>query len=211
MSISDAIAVASAAAAIAAALYARNSAKATRRATERARKAHDTSLTALRVQVLFPLIQTYQSAEMFVAVRSLWSFARTNKDRLHFAARDQFAKERALVDAAEPEERVELTRSTLDYQRRLVKHFYVYLATLIDEEAESRVDDLNVRVRPLRELVYRHWMKYDFQIIPDVLLPIEHAQASANGIPVADVVTEKLQRLFQNAPDVRTSDAQISA
>jgi hypothetical protein len=168
-------------AAAGAALYARI-------ALEKSQKANDISAAALRFQVLVPALTDYMSADMYIAIGSLWNFYKVDPDTLA----DRFVKQRnsdqLKADALAPAQRMEFIKTTVDYHRRQVGQFYGLLTSIHDEGGHQR------------KWLYTYWRKRELQIIPKIIIPLEAALALAIGTEAPVISNERLKRLYDDCP-----------
>jgi len=114
-------------------------------------------------QVLLHVIMEYRSAEMCLAVRTLWKLRRANPqdEELVQAYEKISADDQTRIDELPASRRLEEERSSLHCQRRHVAHFYYFLAGLYER-----------KIVPAEEL-FSHWTEVDLRIIPRILIPIE--------------------------------------
>lgn len=168
-------------AAIAAAIYARI-------ATEKAQKANELSEAALRFQVLVPALTDYMSADMYVAIGSLWSFYKVDPNTLgsRFIARRN--SDQQVIDGLSPEKRMDFIKTTVDYHRRQVGQFYGLITSIYDEGGHQR------------KWVYTYWRKRDLQILPKIIIPLETELARAIGTDIPLISNERLKRLHDDCP-----------
>jgi hypothetical protein len=152
-----------------------------------ARQSRQTAESALVYQVLVNVLTEYRSAEMFVAIRSLWRFAREHKEDVAAAYKLQRLKDAAQIDGMDPLLRLDFERTTIHYQRRLVSQFYALLAGLHEQGL------------PHRKIIYSHWTEADLRIIPQVLVPTEETLLDALGSPMPPTLT-RLKRLYDDCP-----------
>ena len=143
---------------------------------------------ALIQQSLQVIHQEEASPQMLDAVRSLWDLRRANSD----AFVDEYERIRLLqqaqADTLEGQERIEFVSSTLHHKRRLVSHFYMHLAQLVDTGVLSS------------DHVYAHWRRSDLSIIPELLVPLESALAGTLGLGRPSRNFERMVALYDNAP-----------
>lgn len=114
-------------------------------------------------QVLVTVMQDYRSAEMMLAINSLWRFRRQHGDNFvqEYLKRWQQDDERI---AALPEgEQLEATKATLHYRRRIVKEFFNLLGGLHE-----------LGVFP-KDVLDTYWGESELKIIPEILIPLETA------------------------------------
>jgi len=140
--------------------------------------------------VLADIRKDYLSPQMGYAVKTLWQFYNDcKKDGEDFVEKycRILKEDKSRLSSLEEQQRVEAERSTLHYQRRLVSHFYQYVAALY---ANNK--------RLLRGIVFRTWTEKDLRIIPNIIIPIE--------IKLREVIqTPPLQPFDENALDKKDS------
>ena len=125
------------------------------------------------------------------AVKTLWDLRRAQAGESMVAEYEEvWKRDDTAWRNADPAARLALIAGTLHYKRRVVSHFYAYLAHLVD-----------LKILP-QEVFYKSWSKKDLEIIPQVLVPLGRAVGKAleGGDPA---VLPALQRLYDNAPQVR--------
>ena len=159
-----------------------------RDALARAKAAHETALSALRFQVLTPALFEYRSPEMLLAIREVWDFARTHSTGLAEAYQARWKSDRETLIGLSGQKRLDHLRSTLDFQRRQVSHFYSFLCAVYDEQGA------------LRKWIYTNWGKHDLAIIPEAIIPMENALSKSTGVPVFSPTLERLQKLYDDCP-----------
>ncbi len=164
-----------------------------------ARRAWKTAHTAIAQQALMNFLHEYRSAEMMDAVKSLWDLHRENPgDSMVRKYKEIFEEDDAKLRRSEPLERAALVASTLHYKRRLVTHFYVYLALLVDQ-----------KILPAT-LIYASWSKRALGIIPKVLVPLEIGFAEV--LDTGDLsVVPILQRLYNQAPETKNVNEDVTS
>ncbi|MBI2839755.1 MAG: hypothetical protein HYX75_15695 [Acidobacteria bacterium] len=142
-------------------------------------------------QALMSILLEYRSAEMMDAVKTLWEFRRPHPGESMATEYEEVRKKDDIAwRNADPAARLALIAGTLHYKRRLVSHFYAYLAHLVD-----------LKILPTK-VFHKSWAKADLEVIPQVLVPLERALGSA--LAVGDpAVLPTLQRLYENAPEVQ--------
>ena len=141
-------------------------------------------------QVLVSLLNDYRSAEMMLAVRALWDLKRKHPTDVVAAYEAKQAAEAASVAILPEAERPGAERRTIHFQRRLVSQFYQLLGGLYF-----------LAVVP-KDVFFTHWERRDLQIIPEILLPIEMAQAKVTWGTGADASPSgmRMRKLFDDAP-----------
>ena len=162
-----------------------------RRGVRIARDAFSSAEKARMHQVLVDVLFEYRSAEMLLAIRTLWTFYNEHRENLGEAYNVIRRREESEISKLEPERRLQRERTTLHHQRRLVGKFYSLLAGLYE-----------LQVIPAKTL-YTYWSKGDLRILPLIILPIERAlskelkTASGEGHPAL----ERMQRLYDDCPN----------
>jgi hypothetical protein len=158
------------------------------RANERSDAANRISESALRFQVLVPILTDYMSTDMYVAISQLWDFYQKDPETL--AARYRSQREEDLKQANElfGSERAAFMQCTLDHQRRRVGQFYGLLTSIYDEGGHQR------------KWVYTFWRKRELQILPKIIIPLEEALAQSIDTPASKIVNERLKRLYDDCP-----------
>lgn len=125
---------------------------------------------SLQNQSIFNMIEKYRSAEMYIAVKHLWSFYRDDcgcdEDTLinNYLKRVK-ADEDKIKTLENISEKVIYESNSLDHYRRMVTQFYDYLAFLFDKKIIPRsfISDL--------------WTSRELAIIPNILIPLDYANA----------------------------------
>ena len=98
---------------------------------------------------------------MHHAVKTLWQFYREHQENFIERYEEIRQEDEKRISSLEERRRVEAEQTTLHYQRRLVSHFYQYVAAL-------RANG----VLP-KGIVYKTWSEEDLRIIPNIIIPIE--------------------------------------
>lgn len=117
------------------------------------------------LHVLFELLEQFRSAEMMLAVITLWRFRYDHGDQLVQAYLETWRKDDERIAKLPAEQQVEAMRGTLHYRRRIVKEFYNSLAGLYE-----------LKVLP-GKVIYTYWSAAELNIIPEILIPLETAVA----------------------------------
>lgn len=159
------------------------------KAIERSKAAERIAEASLRYQVLLPVAIEYRSAEMHLAIRTLWDFARMHTGNLAEAYKARLAIDREQMERLPAHERVRHLQTTLDYQRRQVSQLYAFLTSVHDDGGH------------MRKVIYTHWTRSDLQIIPDVLVPMEVALGEVIGSPPSATTLYRLKRLYDDSPN----------
>jgi hypothetical protein len=115
--------------------------------------------------VLIATRQQYGSAEMMLALVTLWRFRREHGDRFVEVYLERWRADEDRIAKLPPAEQLDAMRGTLHYQRRLVKEFYNSVAGLYELELLPK------------ETLYAYWSKAELAIIPEILIPLEKAVA----------------------------------
>src|SRR6266700_8770 len=157
-----------------------------------ARYAWSTSRIAMAPQALMSILLEYRSAEMMDAVKTLWDFRRDNPgDSMVVKYEEIRKKDDELWRNAASSDKIAFVAGTLHFKRRLVSHFYAYLAHLVDH-----------KILP-EDIFYGSWSKTDLEIIPQVLVPLERGLGQALKVG-APAVLLSFQKLYDNAPKIAT-------
>jgi len=122
------------------------------------------SKQTMRHHIIEDIRKDYRSLEMHHAVKTLWQFYKDcNKDEKDFVGEylKILDKDEKKLSNLEEHQRVEAERSTIHYQRRLVSHFYQYVAALYDNKILTG------------DIVFKTWAEEDLRIIPNIIIPIE--------------------------------------
>jgi hypothetical protein len=152
-----------------------------------AKAANKTAEQALQYQVLIPMLVEYKSAEMLMAVRTLWAFARKNPGRVKEAFTIQRDEEYNALQLLPLADQVNQLRATIDYQRRIVSQFYGILISILDQGSLQKA------------FVYSHWGKSDLSIITEVLIPMELAATHVASLVDSPSLT-RLKKFYDNCP-----------
>lgn len=141
-------------------------------------------------QVLVDVLFEYRSAQMLLAIRTLWSFHDKNKKNLGEAYNKIRLKEEREISQLAPEHRLERERAMLHHQRRLVGQFYSMLAGLYE-----------LQIIPAKTL-YTYWSKGDLRIIPQIIIPIGKTLSKELGTASdeAHVTIARMQKLYDDCP-----------
>jgi hypothetical protein len=116
-------------------------------------------------QVLINSRQQYGSAEMMLALVTLWKFRREHGDAFVRVYLDRWRADEDRIVQLPPGEQLEAMRGTLHYHRRIVKEFYNSLAGLYELELLPKAT------------LYNYWSEAELAIIPEILIPLEMAVA----------------------------------
>ena len=144
--------------------------------------------------MLFELLNDYRSAEMMVALVTLWRFRQKHGDQFVQVYLETWRQDSERIAELPAEEQVEAMGATLHYRRRIVKEFYNLLAGLYE-----------LKVLP-RDVVYTYWNAAELKIIPDILIPLE--TAVANQLRTENELGDwfqRLRRLYDDKPVVAPS------
>ncbi len=159
-----------------------------RHAVKTARTANQIAEASLRFQVLLPALFEYRSAEMLVAIRSLWDFASEHPNEIGESFQSRREEDRIRLATLNGNDHLGYLRTTLDFHRRQVTQFYGFLTSVYDEGGIQR------------KWIYTHWSKSDLKIIPEVLVPMEKALGQAIGTPASPTTLDRLLRLYNDCP-----------
>jgi hypothetical protein len=132
-------------------------------------------------QVLMAARRDYGSAEMMLALVTLWRFRQQHGDQFVQVYLDTWRRDEERIALLPPSEQVAAVRGTLHFHRRLVKEFYNSLAGLYE-----------LHVLP-KEMLCTYWSEAELRIIPEILIPLE--TAVAHGLRAERDVDGWLQRL----------------
>jgi hypothetical protein len=158
------------------------------RANARADAANKISESALRFQVLLPILSDYMSADMYIAISKLWDFYKIDPQNL--AARYHLQRENDMRTAINlsGEEYASFMKYTLDHHRRRVGQFYGMLTAIYEEGGYQR------------NWVYTYWRKRELQILPKIIIPLEEALAQSIETPASKIVNARLSKLYDDCP-----------
>lgn len=143
-------------------------------------------------QVLLDVLFEYRSAEMLLAIRTLWSFYKEHKENLGEAYNLVRHREENEISNLEPELKLQRERTTLHHQRRLVGKYYSLLAGLYELDVIPR------------KTLYTYWNKKDLEIIPKIIIPMEKALAKDIKTISEDeehTALIRMQKLYEDCPD----------
>lgn len=115
--------------------------------------------------LLWRLLMEYRSPQMLLAIDTLWRLHGTHSSNLADAYEQIRRDESDAIALLPPAQQAEAAAGTLHHRRRLVSHFYQFLAALREMEAIPE------------PVLYTHWFETDLRIIPDILVPIEERLA----------------------------------
>ncbi len=114
-------------------------------------------------QVLVTVLQDYRSAEMMLAINSLWRFRREHGEKFVQAYLQRWQADDERIAALPEMEQLAAISATLHYRRRIVKEFFNLLAGLHD-----------LGVFP-KDILETYWSDKELKIIPEILIPLETA------------------------------------
>jgi hypothetical protein len=114
-------------------------------------------------QVLVTVLQDYRSAEMMLAINSLWRFRREHGEKFVQAYLDRWQRDDERIAGLPEDQQLEATTATLHYRRRIVKEFFNLLAGLHE-----------LGVFP-KDVLETYWGPAELKIIPEILIPLETA------------------------------------
>lgn len=146
-------------------------------------------------QALADLLFEYRSAQMLLAIHTLWSFYDEHKENLRDAYNDIRHKEESEISKLVPELRLEREKTTLHYQRRVVGEFYSLLAGLYE-----------LQIIPAK-ILYSYWNKSDLRIIPLIIIPIGRALSKELGT-ISDeehMNIARMLKLYNDCPSGKPS------
>jgi hypothetical protein len=141
------------------------------------------------LHVLFELLEQFRSAEMMLALVTLWRFRHEHGDQCVPVYLETWRQDDERISRLSAEEQVEAMRGTLHYRRRIVKEFYNSLAGLYE-----------LKVLP-GKVIYTYWSAAELKVIPEILIPLETAVARELRIEteLGDWL-QRLQRLYDDRP-----------
>lgn len=113
--------------------------------------------------VLVTVLQDYRSAEMMLAINSLWRFRREHGEKFVDAYLQRWKEDDERIAKLPEGEQLAAVSATLHYRRRMVKEFYNLLAGL---------HELGVFPKGILET---YWSASELKIIPEILIPLETA------------------------------------
>jgi hypothetical protein len=129
--------------------------------------------------ILEDIRKDYRSPEMHSAVKRLWQFYRLwGKDFVQRYEETRQEDEKQ-IPSLSAQNRIEAERNTLHYQRRLVSHFYQYVAALYVNG-----------ILP-KGIVAKTWSEADLKIIPEILVPIENKLREVLNTPPLPPLNER--------------------
>lgn len=138
-------------------------------------------------QNLLERINFYFSAEMMVAVRSMWSFYRKYGDPefldKYIEVMNREAKE---IKSMSPSERLEYERLSLHNQRRMVTQFWRGLSIL-----------MKTSLLP-KNAVFKWWAQDDVDIVQRIVIPLENRIADHLEVSRLNRKSEPLYYLVKN-------------
>lgn len=156
-------------------------------------------------QILADLHKEYSSAEMHIAVATLWALRRKCEEQCEKEGEgipeEELVKEyvrnrndekktfeKKLAENAQ--QASDFHKSTLHFHRRLVSHFYQHLSTLYVN-----------RMLP-KDYIYDRWHRADLKILPDIIIPIENWLRENIHKPPEPRLPDQhpLWRLYDGAP-----------
>ena len=138
-------------------------------------------------QVLRDILMEYRSAEMLLAVNTLWVFYREHPEDFVRKYEETRRRDEGGIAKLPPKERAEVLRSTLDYLRRFVSHYYALLGGLYELKIITK------------DILYTYWSGDDLRIIPEILIPIERKLAETVGTLVEhDKGLARMKKLYDD-------------
>jgi hypothetical protein len=139
-------------------------------------------------QTLAALHQDYRSAEMLLAVGTLWRLRREHSEDFGDVYLQLWKAEQDSISGKPAEEQLEATTASLHHRRRTVSLFYNLLAGLYE-----------LRVFP-RKVIYRYWTRTDLGIIPEIVIPLEETIAGElRTSPGLAALRKRLLRLYDDS------------
>jgi hypothetical protein len=141
------------------------------------------------LHVLFEVLEDFRSAEMMLALVTLWRLRQDHGDRFVQAYLETWRKDEERIAHLPGHEQAEAIRASLHYRRRVVKEFYNTLAGLYE---------LNVLPG---KVIYTYWNTAELRIIPEILIPLE--TAVANELRIETQLGDwfrRLRRLYDDRP-----------
>jgi hypothetical protein len=117
------------------------------------------------------LRKEYLSPQMHQAVRRLWQFYNLWGTNFVNRYEEKRKEEDAQIAGLEPQMRIVAEQATLHYQRKLVSHFYQYVAALYRNKTIPNY------------IVFGIWSKSDLEIIPKIIIPIENKLRESLNTP----------------------------
>jgi hypothetical protein len=143
-------------------------------------------------ELLWRLLERYGSAEMLLAVASLWHFHDDMKKKGGDLAKEYeiiYRNDFDIIEGRPRSEQAAFATGTLHYRRRIVKHFYQFLASLHELEPTSD------------HLIYSHWSERNLRIIPEILIPIEETLALNLDTysPDFQISINRLRKLYEDS------------
>jgi hypothetical protein len=140
-------------------------------------------------ELLWRVMMDYRSTEMLLAVDGLWRFYDIHKR--DFLEEYERLREYEHIKIMElpPGQQTAAVTGTLHYQRRVVSHFYQFLATLHDLGAIAD------------SMLYSYWGERTLRIINDIIIPVEImlAEKFKTDSPGFRATIESLQRLYEGS------------
>ena len=141
------------------------------------------------LHVLFELLEQFRSAEMMLALVTLWRFRQDHGDEFVPAYLETWRKDDERIAQLPGEQQVEAMRATLHYRRRVVKEFYNSLAGLYELKVLSG------------KVIYTYWSPAELKVIPEILIPLETAVAHELRIEAQlGNWFQRLQHLYDGRP-----------
>jgi hypothetical protein len=129
----------------------------------------------------------YGSAEIMLALVSLWKFRAQHGDNFVKAYLDRWHADEERLAGLPAEQQIAAMRGTLHYHRRIVKEFYNSLAGLYE-----------LHVLP-KEMLSAYWSEAELKIIPEILIPLELAVArELRSERDVDRWLQRLRRLYED-------------
>ena len=123
----------------------------------------------IRHQALLNIHKEFRSPEMLSALDGVWEFYYDFKDKHLNLQKNPIKFNESLKEeykTRHKKERKQLgldTKNSLNYKRRYITHFYIYLASLHKHE-----------ILP-EEMMFDWWTSSNFRIFQDILIPLQEA------------------------------------
>ncbi|HUS98930.1 MAG TPA: hypothetical protein VMY59_01255 [Candidatus Thermoplasmatota archaeon] len=144
----------------------------------------------VRHQALLDIHKEFRSPEMLSALDGIWKFYRDFKkehhhlkpDSLNFkkSFKEEYQSIHLLQRDSIANDTLEAEKS-LNYKRRYVTHFYVHLASLHKHD-----------ILP-PEMIFDWWIPSDFDIIKDILIPLQEAASDICEQEHQEITGEELK------------------
>jgi hypothetical protein len=133
----------------------------------------------MRHHLISELRKDYLSPQLHHAVKTLWQFYEECGENFVEKYEEKRKEEEEWLSNLNRLEMIKAEQSTLHYQRRLLSHFYQYVATLYLD-----------KILP-KGIVFKTWSESDLRIIPEVIVPIENKLREVLHTPPLPPLDEK--------------------